>query len=42
MFQKPTAINNVETLINVLDVIMKSGPGYAEMGTQGSTGTKLF
>ncbi len=42
VFQKPTAINNVETLINVLDVIMKSGPGYAEMGTQGSTGTKLF
>ena len=42
VFQKPTAINNVETLINVLDVLMKSGPGYAEMGTQGSTGTKLF
>ncbi|MGI9187028.1 MAG: NAD(P)H-dependent oxidoreductase subunit E [Gaiellales bacterium] len=42
VFQKPTAINNVETLINVLDVIMKSGPGYAEQGTQGSTGTKLF
>ena len=42
VFQKPTAINNVETLINVLDVLMQSGPGYAEMGTQGSTGTKLF
>jgi len=42
VFQKPTAINNVETLINVLDILMKSGPGYAEMGTQGSTGTKLF
>ena len=42
VFQKPTAINNVETLINVLDVLMKSGPGYAELGTQGSTGTKLF
>jgi NADH-quinone oxidoreductase subunit F len=42
VFRKPTAINNVETLINVLDVLMKSGPGYAEMGTQGSTGTKLF
>ncbi len=42
VFQKPTAINNVETLINVLDVIGKSGPAYAETGTEGSTGTKLF
>ena len=42
VFQKPTAINNVETLINVLDVIRRSGPGYAETGTTGSTGMKLF
>jgi len=42
VFLKPTAINNVETLVNVLDVIAKSGPGYTETGTEGSTGTKLF
>ncbi len=42
VFQKPTAINNVETLVNVLDVIAKSGPGFSETGTEGSTGTKLF
>ena len=42
LFQKPTAINNVETLVNVLDVIAKSGPGFSETGTEGSTGTKLF
>ena len=42
VFRKPTAINNVETLVNVLDVIARSGPGYAETGTEGSTGMKLF
>lgn len=42
LFGKPTAINNVETLVNVLDILAKSGPGYAETGTEGSKGTKLF
>jgi NADH-quinone oxidoreductase subunit F len=42
LFGKPTVINNVETLVNVLDVVLASGPGYAETGTDGSTGTKLF
>jgi NADH-quinone oxidoreductase subunit F len=42
LFGKPTVVNNVETLVNVLDVVLKSGPGFAETGTEGSTGTKLF
>jgi NADH-quinone oxidoreductase subunit F len=42
LFGKPTAVNNVETLYNVLDVLVEGGPGYAERGTRGSTGTKLF
>ena len=42
VFGKPTVINNVETLINVLDVVLASGPAYAAIGTEGSTGTKLF
>ena len=42
LFLKPTVINNVETLVNVLDVVLESGPGFARTGTQGSTGTKLF
>jgi NADH-quinone oxidoreductase subunit F len=42
LFGKPTVINNVETLVNVLDVVLASGPGYAATGTEGSTGTKLF
>jgi NADH-quinone oxidoreductase subunit F len=42
LWQSPTAINNVETLVNVLDIIARGGPGYAETGTEASTGTKLF
>ena len=42
LFGKPTVVNNVETLVNVLDIVSRSGPAYAETGTDGSTGTKLF
>ncbi len=35
-------INNVETLVNVLDVVLLGGPAFAESGTEGSTGPKLF
>ena len=35
-------VNNVETLVNVLDVVLGSGPSFAEVGTEGSTGTKLL
>ncbi|HKY24468.1 MAG TPA: NAD(P)H-dependent oxidoreductase subunit E [Gaiella sp.] len=42
LFGKPTVANNVETLVNVLDVVLGSGPSFAEVGTEGSTGTKLL
>ena len=42
LFGKPTVANNVETLVNVLDVVLGSGPSFAEIGTDGSTGTKLL
>ena len=42
LFGKPTVVNNVETLVNVLDIVLGSGPAYAETGTEVSTGTKLF
>jgi len=42
LFGKPTVVNNVETLVNVLDIVAHSGPVYAETGTEVSTGTKLF
>jgi len=45
LFGKPTAVNNVETLANVL-AILEDGPGggarFAAVGTEGSTGPKLF
>jgi NADH-quinone oxidoreductase subunit F len=42
LFGAPTAINNVETLYNVLDILLEGGPAFATLGTDGSTGTKLF
>ena len=42
LFGKPTGINNVETLINVLEVVREGAQAYAEIGTPGSTGPRLF
>jgi NADH-quinone oxidoreductase subunit F len=42
VFGKPTGINNVETLINVLEIMRIGGAAYAEIGTEGSTGPRLF
>jgi len=42
LFGKPTAINNVETLANVPLVLELGGEAYARIGTEGSTGPKLF
>lgn len=42
LFRKPTLVNNVETFVNVLDIVLYGGPAYAEIGSEGSTGTKLF
>ncbi len=42
LFGKPTVINNVETLLSVLDIVIDGGAAYAASGTPESTGTKLF
>ncbi|MCX5386628.1 NADH-ubiquinone oxidoreductase-F iron-sulfur binding region domain-containing protein [Streptomyces sp. NBC_00083] len=42
LFGKPTAVNNVETLVNVLPILEHGGEAYARTGTASSTGTKLF
>ncbi|MBV8669244.1 MAG: NAD(P)H-dependent oxidoreductase subunit E, partial [Candidatus Eremiobacteraeota bacterium] len=42
LFGKPTIVNNVETLVNVLDIVVRGGAEFAKTGTPGSTGTKLF
>ena len=42
LFGKPTVVNNVETLFNVLGIVSDTGTQYAQTGTEGSTGTRLF
>jgi NADH-quinone oxidoreductase subunit F len=42
LFGRPTVINNVETLYNVLEVLTIGGPAFAEVGGGPSTGSKLF
>jgi NADH-quinone oxidoreductase subunit F len=42
LFGKPTVVNNVETLINVPLIIEMGGDAYARIGTEGSTGPRLF
>jgi NADH-quinone oxidoreductase subunit F len=42
VFGKPTAINNVETLINVLEVLRVGAEAYAAIGSEGSAGPRLF
>jgi NADH-quinone oxidoreductase subunit F len=42
LFDKPTAINNVETLLCVLEILRIGGPAFARIGTENSTGTRLF
>ncbi|CAN5684523.1 NADH-quinone oxidoreductase subunit NuoF [soil metagenome] len=41
-FGKPSTINNVETLCAVPHIIMNGGEWFKQMGTEKSTGTKLF
>jgi NADH-quinone oxidoreductase subunit F len=42
LFGVPTLVNNVETLVNFPDIILEGGAAYATIGTEGSTGPKLF
>jgi NADH-quinone oxidoreductase subunit F len=42
LFGQPTVINNVETMVNVLPIVIEGGKAYAATGTERSTGTKLF
>ncbi len=42
LWEKPTILNNVETLANVAQIILKGGAWYASIGTNTSKGTKVF
>jgi NADH-quinone oxidoreductase subunit F len=42
LFRQPTVVNNVETLINVPEIIRIGGAAYARIGTANSAGYRLF
>ncbi len=42
LFGAPTTVNNVETLANVPAIVLEGGAAFAAIGTEGSTGPKLF
>jgi NADH-quinone oxidoreductase subunit F len=42
LFRQPTVVNNVETLVNVPEIILMGGAAYARIGTANSSGCRLF
>jgi NADH:ubiquinone oxidoreductase subunit F (NADH-binding) len=42
LFNQPTIVNNVETLVNVPIIIQKGSDWYKSLGTKESKGTKIF
>ena len=42
LWDKPTVINNVETLANIPVIILKGGEWFGKIGTATSKGTKVF
>ncbi|PKN67889.1 MAG: NADH-quinone oxidoreductase subunit NuoF [Deltaproteobacteria bacterium HGW-Deltaproteobacteria-15] len=42
LWKKPTILNNVETLANIPQILLKGGKWYAGRGTLRSKGTKVF
>ena len=42
LFGKPTQVNNVETLANLPLILLDGAKAYANLGTAGSAGTRLF
>ena len=42
LYQEPTVINNVETLANIPHIINKGAEWFAGIGTEKSTGTKIY
>ncbi len=42
LFGRPTILNNVETLANVAQIILHGAEWFSSMGTEKSTGTKVF
>jgi NADH:ubiquinone oxidoreductase subunit F (NADH-binding) len=42
LWEKPTIINNVETLMNIPLIVLKGAGWFSKMGTEKSKGTKVF
>ncbi|MET1048674.1 MAG: NADH-ubiquinone oxidoreductase-F iron-sulfur binding region domain-containing protein [Acidimicrobiales bacterium] len=42
LFDQPTAVNNPETLLNVLPIVLEGPEAYRAVGTEQSPGTRLF
>ncbi|MDP3286464.1 MAG: NADH-quinone oxidoreductase subunit NuoF [Desulfobacterales bacterium] len=42
LWEKPSVLNNVETLANIAQIIVNGGKWYASVGTETSKGTKVF
>jgi NADH-quinone oxidoreductase subunit F len=42
LFRQPTVVNNVETLINIPEIILRGGAAYARIGAGNSAGYRLF
>ncbi len=42
LWNKPTTINNVETLMNIPQIILNGADWFNQMGTERSKGTKVF
>jgi [NiFe] hydrogenase diaphorase moiety large subunit len=42
VFGKPTSINNVETLVSTMMIIMHGPASYSQLGTKDSRGSKVF
>jgi NADH-quinone oxidoreductase subunit F len=42
LFRQPTVVNNVETLVNIPEIILRGGAAYASIGTERSAGYRLF
>ncbi len=42
LFEKPTIIDNVETIANIAQIILKGGDWYASVGVPNAPGTKVF
>jgi NADH-quinone oxidoreductase subunit F len=42
LWDSPTVVNNVETICNIIPIILQGADAFRAIGTTGSSGTKLF